>query len=334
MRADRRKAITRREACAIGLGALGACALGLAGCGGGDDDPASRTGFASDTEVRTYPVHLKIYADSNLKWHTSYDGKVEDLAVFAKRYQQQVDRSQVTFEIAYVDPPALLGMAQTGFEDGDGLVALRDTVEAGGQAGTVDGGTAGLSVRDLSANFSEQIVMVRAVGSAVEPPPARTIDGKDTPDGSYNQLQQLPQFDGLVAVVDPAVATEGRCANDALGRQSLYSADTGTYDPSIASKMVSYPDQDSAMAAVASGACQLGFAFLPHVNDTNGLKLRYPQVEQCYVPPASHSAFYHGAALAISAEPGVARDFFEFIVKCTGVDAEMYEDEVLQDGIG
>lgn len=331
---NRQSIITRREACVLGMGALGACVLGLSGCAGTDEAPTSTAGFASDTEVKDYAVRLKLYADNNLKWHTSSDGRVGDLEGFAKRYQHQADRSDVTFEIEYVDPPKLLELAQTGFPDGDALVALKDTVSAGYEAGTVDVGVAGLSARDLSYHFSEQIVMVRAAGSSVEMPAAPTIDGKDSSDGTYSQLQQLPQFAGLVAVADPAATTEGQCVNEVLRRQGLYSPDTGAYDASVASKLVFYPDQDSAMAAVASGACQMGFAFAPR-ND--GLVRRYPQVEQCYVPPAAYSAFYHGTALSIAAEPGVVRDFFEFMLRCTdtGVGSQTdLEQEVLTDGIG
>lgn len=310
---------TRREVCVLGLGALGACVLGLGGCGA-DEDPTSRTGFASDAEVKAYPVHLKLYADSNLKWHTSYDGKVGDLESFVRGYQKQKDRSDVTFEIEYVDPPELLEMAQAGFGSGDGLVALRETVAAGTEAATVDVGVAGLSERDLGYHFNEQVVVVRTAGSSVELPSAQTIDGNDLPDGTLNRLQQLPQFAGLVAVADPVVTSEGWCANEVLRRQGFYFPDTGTYDASVASKIVSYSGQDAAMAAVAAGECQLGFAFATR---HDGLARRYPQVEQCYVPPASYSAWYHGAALVGSAETGVARDFFEFIVQCKGVPEDL-----------
>lgn len=316
MTMSRRNAITRREACALAVGAFGACALGLVGCDS-DDDPTSRTGLSSDTEVKTYPVHLKLYADANLQWHphsasAAIHGSedLNHLEEYAKRYQAQADRADVTFDFVYVDPPNLLELARTGFDDGDALVALKDTVSAGYDAGTVDVGVAGLSARDLSYNLPEWVVMVRAAGSSVELPPAPTIDGEDSPDGTFNRLQQLPQFDGLVAVADPAVTTEGQLANEVLRRQGFYSTETGGYDESVASKMVSYPDQDSAMAAVASGACQLGFGL------NNALQERYPQVEQCYQPSGGNAA-YHGAALSVAAEPGVARDFFEFILRCS-----------------
>lgn len=308
--------LTRREACAVLASAFGVCAFGLTGCGSDDGDPTSRTGFASDTEVKSYPVYLKLYADSNLRWHphsASATGDARDLnhlEEYAKRYQAQQDRADVAFDFVYVDPPELLELARTGFDDGDAMVALKDTVSAGYEAGTVDVGVAGLSARDLSYNLSEWVVMVRAAGSSVELPPAPTINGKDSSDGTFNQLQQLPQFDGLVAVADPTMTTEGQLANEVLRRQGLYSTETGGYDENVVSKMVSYPDQDSAMAAVASGACQLGFAL------NNGLKERYPQVEQCYQPSGGGAA-YHGTELSVAVEPGVVRDFFEFILLCT-----------------
>jgi hypothetical protein len=314
--------LTRREACVV-LGTLGAGALALAGCEA--DDPTSRTGFASDTEVKFYPVHLKLYVDSYLQWHyantrTADVPRDEQQTVTDNhivRYQAQRDRSEVSFEVIWVDPAEMLAMAREGFPDGDGLLAMKDTVYEGCTSGVVDAGVAAIYVRDLSYHYAQTVCLVRALGSDVDLPPAATLSGKET--RQFTRLQQLPSFDGMIALADPEAALEGRLANAALSHGELYLEGSpsplgglvgGTYAEGIADKLAVYPSQDEAMAAVTSGECQLGFALRA------SLERRYPEVEEVYDP--SHGrAMYSGAALARSSEPGVMRDFFQFETACS-----------------
>jgi hypothetical protein len=316
--------LTRREACIV-LGALGAGALGLAGCNTSSSDPANRQGFANDTEVKSYSVHLKLYADSYARWHmhgihkdsdgqplTELDDKIE-------RYRTQKDRSEVSFEVVYVDTAELLTMALDGFPDGDGMLALHPTMLKGCESGTVDAGVGLLSVRDQSYHFNDNSCLVRATGGDADLPPAATLTGESSPDGQINRLQQLPNFDGVVALADPATTLEGRLANQALAVEDFYREGSpsecggligGSFSEDIADKIAIYPSQDAAMAAVIDGECQLGFAL------QTSLKMRYPEVEEVYRPQSSR-VWYDGAALMCSDEPGVMRDFFEFILQCT-----------------
>jgi hypothetical protein len=328
--------LTRREACvllgALGASALGTGALGLAGCGLSetDSDPTSKTGLSSDTEVKSYPVHLKIYVDSYIQWHLNpYQTPppawqlnpdkplpqeiLTRLDAHITRYQQQKDRSEVSFEMVYVDSAELLSWARGGFPDGDGLLAFESTVLEGCASGVVDAGVANLYVRDLGYHYSENVCLARAVGSDATLPPAATLTGEDASDGTINHFQQLPSFDGLLALADPTATLEGLLANRALAAEGFYSEPSGlggTYSDSVVAKIVSYPNQDAAMAAVAAGECQLGFALY------TALATRYPGMEKVYAPQYGQ-VFYDGAALSHSAERGVMRDFFEFVTRCS-----------------
>jgi hypothetical protein len=299
---------TRRQLCAM-LGVLGVGVLALPGCGS-DSDPTSRTGFANDTEVKSYPVHLKIYADSYVQWHLSpyKEGPPTRLERQIERYQGAKDRSEVSFEVVYLSSAELFTMAQEGFPDGDGLLAFQGTVEAGCASGTVDAGIANLHVRELLRWF-ETVCLVRAAGSDAALPPAATLTGEDAPDGTFNRLQQLSNFDGLVALASPDATLEGLLANRALAREEFYSEFSGldgSYSENIAAKIVVYPNQDAAMAAVVAGECQLGFAL------RTALTTRYPEVEEYYKPSGAQIS-YDGAALARSPEPGVMKDFFTLV---------------------
>lgn len=319
MDASANNMLTRREACVV-LGALGAGALGLAGCGSGaGSDPTSRQGYSSDTEVKPYPVHLKLYADSYLQWHMFTGGQQVHLENHIGRYQQQTDRSEVSFEVVYVDSAELLALAREGFGDGDGLLASQDTVYEGIMSGTVDAGVANLYVRDLGYHYHDYACLVRAAGGDASLPPAATLTGENSSDGTINQLQQLPNYDGIIALASPDVTLEGRLANAALAAQEFYVEGVpsgrgglidGAYSEAVAAKIAPYISQDAAMAAVVAGECQLGFAL------STSLARRYPEVEEVY-RPSYGSVFYRGVSLPCSPEPGVMRDFFEFETRCS-----------------
>ena len=316
---DTTRHMTRRGFLAAGAAATVGAGLALGGCTGDagsgsagsaeTDESTSTEGLATDTVQRSYPVTLTIYADSNLQWHLSNRGGGQTMLDYlASAYQDNV-KDDVDFEFEYYDPAELLEMAEDGFPEGDAVVALTSTIEAGSSAETLEGGEGGYMIRSLAYHLSEQIVLVRADGTDDMLPEAPTIDGEDSSDGTINRMQQLADYDGVVAIADPEACTEGVLADKALAKQGFYSdydGVSGYYDESIADKLRMYPDQDSAMLAVQAGVCQLGFAL------DAALSSRYPGVEECYEPPGG-SASYSGCALIDAAEPGVARDFFEFL---------------------
>lgn len=320
--------LTRREALAaagvLAAGCMAAPLLGLAGCGGAGagaesgQGSSATAGYAADTEVKDYPVTCKLYVDSDVSWNqrgtTSQWGGNNHLEHYINWYRAQDGRGQVDIEVTYVEPADLAGYAKSGFPEGDGVIATEQTVAAAAEAGTAEGGEGGYLVRSLSQQLGDDCVLVRAKGTDAELPPADTIDGQDTPDGQINRFQQLPSFEGKVAVADPATTTEGYNANNALWKAGLYEGPFeggGDYDEKVAGKLVFYPDQESAMAALAAGECSLAFALLSAVNAG-----RFPDVELLYQPQGSFVG-YSAAAIAGAGEPGVARDFFEAVTHCS-----------------
>lgn len=315
------RAYSRREAVALAAGVAGlAGTVLLGGCGrqaderGFDIETHSRPGYASDTEVKDYPVTLRLLVDSNIEWMRAGPGEGGRLDYYMERYRQQPNRGQVDFDVSYVGSAELWRMAEAGLPDADGLLCVDRTIAAGCEAGTVDGGAGMYMVRDMAYNFNEQCVLVRAAGSEVTLPPAATLSGEDTPDGQINRFQQLPAFEGLVAVTDPEATTEGFEAHNMLAKAGLYDGSfygNGSYADGLENKLVFFASQDDAMAALASGECQLGFALSSHLNAG-----RYPAVEHVYSPQGG-TVKYSAAALVNAREPGVARDLFEYILTFT-----------------
>ena len=316
--------LTRRQfvlACAVS-----GCALATSGCGNLVQKNASSStsqtqGFGPETEIKSYPVSLKLYADANIALHSGGSAAAKQLGAsgldklheYIVRYQSQTDRGNVTIDVEYVSFSELAKMASAGFSSGDGIIADASTVEAGTSAGTIAGGNAGYLTSDVSYNFPETCMIVRAQGSSASLPAARTLNGTDSPDGTINQLQQLPSFDGTLAVVSPNAATEGICANRILAREGFYTQSGGTsgeFSENVASKIRTFQTQDEAVGAVVAGQCQLGFAF----QSTIGSK--YSGIEACY-KPAGNSLQYSASALECCKEKGVMRDFFAFITSCT-----------------
>ncbi|MCD8199683.1 MAG: hypothetical protein LUD25_01810 [Coriobacteriaceae bacterium] len=319
--------LTRRQACLLAFG--GASTLALSGCGGGTFgvDADTREGFGGTyTEVKSYPVSLKFYVDKNLKYHGGDDTDPQyaaktSLEMHFKHYQAQQDRSDVSFDIEWIDMYEMHELAQNGFPDGDAIIALDQTVGVGLDSGACNGLDGGYLYYDEGSHWNERSVMVRAKGSKAHLPKAVTLDGEDSADGTYNRLQQLPVFKGKVAVADPYHSVEARCANIVLHEATFgsglyhypdnlapegWKGCGGEYAASIADKIVVYPTQKEAMQAVASGECDLGFS-------TQVLASRFSKVEICYEPPLGQQFSYWGAALSNSEYPGVVWDFFSLL---------------------
>lgn len=317
---------TRRQALALigGLSALGA--LGAFGCSGGSEeetDPHAKTGFGWDTLVKDYPVHLKLYADTNIMWRFDHQadlygdeawGEKNHLEHYITRYRSLSDRGDVSIEVEYLDPFELMEMAQHGFNDGDGVLTLSDIVAAGCASGALEGGDSRLHVRDMTYNFVDQCCVVRAAGSGVELPPAPTVDGQDSSDGDYTKFRQLADFDGRIALADSARSVESIMALDMMKSAHLYRVDSASgavaYAEGLQEKIIIYPSQEDAMKAVAKGDCQIGFAL------ESALERRFLQVEKLYQPGEAGSQISNAACtIAGSSEPAVMRDFFEFVIK-------------------
>ena len=309
--------ISRRDACAIAGTAAAAFAMGaLPGCSGGAGAGSGEQvsqGFASDTQVKSEALTVYIVADDRLKraFAGAEDG-LGRLESYFSRYQAQARREQVTFAVKYYPLGTLNQMATEGFSEGTAVVALTETVEAACDAGTLYGGAGNVSVRAFTTQLFETLVVLRAAGGSAEMPQADTLNGEDSEDGSISRMQNLHTFEGKIGVVDESLM-EGMLANRVLARWGYYSEEDGAggeYSKSIKSKMVVYKTVDKLVDALAGGKCQLAFGL------QSMLWGDYPQVEEVYQPSAG-GLVYSGASITDAENDAVARDFFEFITRCS-----------------
>jgi hypothetical protein len=308
--------ISRRQACKL-AGGLAASALTFSVSGCTDlkptqSDSVKSVGFASDCEIMSNPVTVYLYADANLKrGHTSGEGSLGRVEEYFERYQNQEDRGDVSFAIKYLTSDELLDRMTSGFDEGDGVIALEDTIAAGTESEVLYGGSADVSVRKFTAQFYERLAVVRAEGTTAEMPAAETLDGEDSADGELNKMQSLPNFKGKIGIPSSSL-TEGTMTNRVLARWGLYTDESGKggeYAEGIADKVVIYDTLLDEVNALISGECQIAFVAQ---SMTWG---DYPGIEVVYSP--SHSdTIYSGASITGSSLGGVARDFFEFVVRC------------------
>ncbi|MBQ3300792.1 MAG: substrate-binding domain-containing protein [Eggerthellaceae bacterium] len=315
-----RRAALRALACGCCVGAMGfaGCKKSGSSSGGADSSAVSsdgvREGFSSDTEVKDYPVTLKVYADRDLSYCNLGDG-LDPFDHYLAKYQAQSGRSDVDVQVEYLQSSELARFAAEGFPDGDALVATSPIVDVACSAQVAYAGAGGVSVRLLSYAFSMGVRVVRQRGSSAELPEAGGVGGRELSDGSLSRLSHLDSVEGSIAIANPETEPIGVAANKLLYPCGLYTEPdgiSGTYADSLADKMIVYPSQDEAMAAVGAGECQFGFAF------SASLASRYPHVQDCYTPPGATNTAYKGASLVASPEPGVARDFLQYMTMVTG----------------
>ena len=305
--------MTRRRFLALTAVALAAASATLAGCSNGSSSDGSSgraQGFASDTEVAGEAVTVYIVADENLKRALpgSDTGRVED---YFKRYQEQAGREQVTFAIKYKPAAELANLAKSGFDEGTGVIALDQTVEAACGASALYGGAANTSIRAFTAQLGEKLIVVRRAGSSVEMPKSDTLSGDDSADGQISRMQHLVDFDGKIAIAADTL-TEGMLANRVLARWGYYSDESGRggkYSKEIASKIVVCNTIDKLVDVLVKDKCQLAFA------TQSMLWGDYDGIEEVY-QPAYGNISYSGASVPDAENAAVARDFFEFITRC------------------
>lgn len=308
------ESLTRRAF--VGGAAVTALGLALAGCSGDSEtdegnyenvDYGENEGYATDCERASEAVTVKLYVDSCIQNHLQSEEYENAMEKLTAAYREKVT-DLVTFEWEFVEPFELLDMCENGLpDDGDGVIALDSTIEAGSDAGTLEGGTEYWMVRSLSYHLSDTVYFVRAKGTKNNLPKADTLDGEDSSDGSFNRLQKLPDYKGKVAIADDTKAVEGVAADNALAFEDFWTEEGG-YSDEIADKLVVYDTQEEAMQAVVDDECQLGFCLWSTMKA--GL---YPDVEEAYDPPGGANLFYEGAACMGSENAGIVRDFYEFL---------------------
>lgn len=309
--------ITRRRACQVlGAGAVLAATGSLVACGGANNANQGagnnvNQGFSADTEVKDYAVALTFCVDSDLATFPGKGTSTDQLHEALANYQAQEGRSQVSISFEYAATANIAALAAgEGFSGYDGLITSLPIMNTAIGNNLVDAGEGNYQLRTFPLIFATQTHVVCAKGSGLTLPAAATLDGNDASDGSATRFQKINEIPGYLAIADAAFETVGVSANKLLNGVGLYSSSEGVggeYDASIANKIKTYATQDEAMAAVATGECLFGFAF------SQGLAGRYPQVEDCYTPAGANNISYVGAPVVDGSEPGVVRDFFQYL---------------------
>lgn len=304
---------TRRSACVLAAGLMATCAAGtLTGCGGKSNSASgAKQGFSSDTEVVEGPVNLSFCVDSDIQYFTNATAGMGLIENAFATYCAQDGRSEVHIDFTYAPARTIAqGAEGSGFEGYDAVICDSNTMSKALETGVLEAGNGGFQLRSFTSYLKTIIHVVRAKGSSATIPAAKTVDGNDAPDGSVSRLQNIGEADGFIALANPAYEPIAVAVNKILYAAGLYSNETGIdgeYDSSLADKVQVFDSQDEAMAALVNGQCAFGFAF------TNGLSQRYPQVEDYYTPPASGQVSYQGAVTPSCSQPGVARDFMQYL---------------------
>lgn len=301
-----RRAFASALACGTAAVALG----GLTACSNGSGNGAQVTqGFASDAEVLSEPVTIYIVADETLKRGESDLGRVES---YFSRYQEQAGREQVTLAIKYKTSAQIAKMASEGFEDGTAVIGIESAISAACDAGTLDGGAGKTSMRKFNSQFYESVVVIRKEDGTAEMPKSDTLSGEDNEDGTISRMQKLAQVEGKIAIASPDFI-EGLLANRLLARWGYYSDESGqggTYDKSIAKKLVVCDSPEDIVKSLKKDKAQLAFGLQSMLwGDFEG-------IEEVY-EPAYGNAVYAGATLPDADNAGVARDFMEFVTRCS-----------------
>lgn len=315
-----KSAMTRRSACVLVAGSAATLFSGaLFGCSSSASSSSSsgaRTGFSTDTEVKEGPVTLNFCLDSNLQYYAATDassGDADHISECIRKYQAQEGRSEVSVNVTYLPAREISERATgAGFQEFDAVICADCTMDNALAAGTLEAGNGGYQLRSFISLFRGEMHLVRSRNSSAVLPDAATLDGKDSSDGKINRLQRLGEAEGAIAVADPNTEPEGAGANRLLAFAGLYSESEGTggqYTGGLEAdgKVQVFESQDAAMAAVESGACAFGFAF------AEGLTKRFSGVQDYYTPPNTSPVVYEGAVPPSSSEPGVARDFMQYM---------------------
>lgn len=294
-----------RRGFVVSAAALGGLVLCGPGCSSHDvTDDIENPGFDIDTEnPMSEEMTLKIYVDERVGEMDVMDGYVE-------RYKSNKGRENITLDFEYVAPDKLSQMCEQGSPDADGVIGLSDVVKSGVDTGVVEGGRGNASIRALGVISSAKLTVIHKKGSSADMPPSKAKDGKESPDGTVNRVQNLAALKGTLALPEQNTL-EGKAANQLLNINGLYSSDTGldgTIDKSVAKKIIVLKDADAVIRAVKKGKASLGMILDWQANQAKG-------VERIYEPVQSgmDAGRFSGASLVASQHGAVVRDFMSFV---------------------
>mgnify|MGYP002626561633 CR=1 FL=1 len=270
-------------------------------------------GFSVDSEISEEPVTLVIYADEILENYG--EPRAPRMQDIVERYHGNYGRADVTIDWRWTSPDKLADYAENGMpEDADGCIAQIELVMAAAEVGYLYDGIAHTSRRDINW-FSVSTTMFRLKGSKAKMPKANTADGADFVDideggsGIYEtRMMQLAKLKGRLAIAAEGTR-QGTAARMCLYQAGLYTEESGQggrIDKSVRDKIAVYDDVEDVFAAVKSGECSLGIAFVVDVNWHEGF-------ECTYVPDNRYGFAMSSASVVGSEKAAQVRDFLQYV---------------------
>ena len=259
-------------------GAAAVAGLGLAGCASNNasESKGSSAGSADKGSAAKESVELQIFAANSLE------------KALPEVQQLYSDETGTKF-------------ADTQFKASGDLVeqmkagAAVDVLITASKGTMDDAETAELVDTDTRENmFVNDLVIIRAEGS----------------DTKVENIADVANLDGKIAIGDAKTVPAGKYANQALNSVGLYTGtegDDGEYDASIADKVALADKVGTAAKYVSTGDCIVGFVYSSDI-------YRYDGVEEAYVcPEDSHKPIVYPGAVATSSENAKeAKKFLDF----------------------
>ena len=260
------------------LGAAAAVAgLGLAGCASGNSGAkGSSAGSAKKASSAKKSVELQIFAANSLE---------KALPEVQELYTKQTG---VTFaDTQFKASGDLVEQMKAGADVDLLITASKGTMDDADAASLIDADTR----EDM---FTNDLVIIRKEGSATK----------------VENIADVANLDGNIAIGDAATVPAGKYANQALNSVGLYSGaegDDGDYADSIKDKVNLADKVGTAAKYVSTGDCIVGFVYSSDI-------YRYDGVEEAYVcPEDSHKPIvYPGSVTKSSEHAKEAKKFLDF----------------------
>ena len=252
--------------------------LGLAGCAsnGSDSKGSAKAGSADKGSAAKKSVTLQIFAANSLE------------KALPEVQQLYSDETGTKFaDTQFKASGDLVEQMKAGADVDVLITASKGTMDDAETAGLIDSGT-------RENMFTNDLVIIRKEGS----------------DTKVENIADVANLDGNIAIGDAATVPAGKYANQALNSVGLYTGtegDDGDYADSIKDRVNLADKVGTAAKYVSTGDCIVGFVYSSDI-------YRYDGVEEAYVcPEDSHKPIvYPGAVTKSTKEAKEAKKFIDF----------------------
>lgn len=321
-------ALSRRAFVAGTALCAAALSFGSTGCSYDPDDPlhikehdAEGSGFASDAVTPagqgfTLIAYVDAYVEQMIRSRNSKD-KVSFLENYIERYHSSEDRENVAVELRYTKASELLRMAKEGFPaEADLVICNSDIMDSAVEAGTLYGGTARLSVRDLAYNLPSKVVLCKRKDSKLEMPETRTWNGEYSGDGMATAFMNLADIKGTIGISGED-AYSGRAARQelAIAGNGLYSDSTGVggkFNKKLRKKLMDYETDADLARALDVGEIDAAFLLNWELRS-----MSFSQGTESLWDSFTSWPHFEGASVVASEKGGYARDFLAYMAQAS-----------------